>query len=936
MKSQVRSFRGALAFVAVALVTLAGAGPAQAAFGVRAFDGQVSANPAGDPYTQAGGHPYEAWSQIDFSGHIDPSLGFELPDADARTIRVDLPAGLVGNPSAVQKCTRTDFFSPDPEHAPDGTACPLESQVGMTYIELVQGVKLVSAVWNLTPSPGSPATFGLVITGIRILANASVRTGGDYGITLTFPEINQGVPILSTKFTLWGNPPESSHDFQRCSTPDGFVDPPQCTGNPGDAVRGPNSVVDVNSEPFITNPTACTAAGVGLPTNLTVSSWQNPGVFATGQFISHLPPAIPAPPASWGPPQGPTGCEALPFAPEMTVAPTSREAGAPTGLDVTLKLPQDGLRDPHGLATAHLKRATVTLPEGMALNPAVAEGLSSCLPSQIALNSEAPSACPDSSRIGSVAVKTPLLERELEGGIYLAKQRDNPFGSLLAIYVLAEDEQSGVTIKLAGEVSPDPASGRLVTTFDDNPQLPFETFRLRFNGGQRAPLVNPPNCGTYTTHAALSSWSRPGQEVGSDSSFVISAGCGRASGFTPGFEAGTSNPVAGADSAFSLRVTRSEGQANLARIEATLPEGLLAKLAGVPVCADAAAASGACPAASQVGTATVATGAGPNPVFVPQAGKEPTGVYLAGSYRGAPYSLVVKVPAQAGPFDLGTVTVRNALRVDPVTTQVSTSSDPLPQILEGIPLGYRDVRIEINRPEFTRNPTSCALMQVSSVLAAASGATAKPASRFQVEGCASLDLKPKLAFRFSGAPTRRGGHPKLTATLTTGKEEANLRQVRVTLPKTEFLENAHIRTVCTRVQYAASKCPAKSVYGYARAWTPLLDKPLEGPVYLRSSSHTLPDLVASLDGQIHVDLAGRIDSVRKRIRNTFETVPDAPVTKFVLTMQGGGKGLLSNNTNLCKAKPRAHVEFDGQNGKLHETDPLVTVAGCRGGKGKRK
>jgi hypothetical protein len=285
-------------------------------------------------------------------------------------------------------------------------------------------------------------------------------------------------------------------------------------------------------------------------------------------------------------------------------------------------------------------------------------------------------------------------------------------------------------------------------------------------------------------------------------------------------------------------------------------------------------------------------------------------------------------PAVAGPFDLGNVVVRAALQVDPETAQITAVSDPLPTILHGIPLDLRNVRISINRHEFTLNPTSCDPMSVDSALTSAGGATAHTASRFQAADCASLGLAPKLAFKFSGAPTRRGGHPKLTATLTTKRGDANLGRVQVTLPKTEYLENAHIRTVCTRVQYAADQCPEKSIYGYARAWTPLLDQPLEGPVYLRSSDHKLPDLVASLDGQIHIDLDGRINSFHRRIRNTFDVVPDAPVSKFVLTMQGGRKGLLVNNTDLCKAKPRAGVEFNGQNGTVADINPLVKVGGC--------
>jgi hypothetical protein len=354
---------------------------------------------------------------------------------------------------------------------------------------------------------------------------------------------------------------------------------------------------------------------------------------------------------------------------------------------------------------------------------------------------------------------------------------------------------------------------------------------------------------------------------------------------------------------------------------------VLAKLAAVPLCGEAQAASGDCPAATQVGTATVGVGAGTSPLYVPQPGKAATAVYLAGPYKAAPYSLVVKVPAQAGPFDLGTVTVRNAISVDPVTAQVSVQSDPLPQIFAGIPLAYRDVRVNVDRNDFTLNPTSCDPKAVKGTIASSTGKGANVSSRFQVAGCERLAFKPSLKLKVTG-PTKRGSYPKLRAELKAPAGQANIGKVSVALPHSEFLAQEHIKTICTRVQYSANggggkACPKGSVYGWARAFTPLLDKPLEGPVYLRSSSNPLPDLVASLDGQIHIDLAGRIDSVNGGIRNSFEGVPDAPVTKFVLTMQGGKKSLLVNSRNLCATKNKATVKMDGQNGKVHDFRPLV-------------
>jgi hypothetical protein len=511
------------------------------------------------------------------------------------------------------------------------------------------------------------------------------------------------------------------------------------------------------------------------------------------------------------------------------------------------------------------------------------------------------------------------------------------------MYMVAEGP--GTVIKLPGKVELD-AEGNLTTTFEENPQLPFSKLTLHLKGGPRAALRNPEGCGTHTASAGFTPWARPNEVVSRSSSFQITS-CG-GSGFDPRLQAGTENPVAGAFSPFVLRLSRDSGTEELGGLRATLPEGLLAKLAGIPYCPEAALgtvsagagtgtaeeAASSCPAASQVGRVTVGAGAGPSPFFT-HSGR----AYLAGPYKGAPLSLAVITPAVAGPFDLGSVLTRNALQIDPETTRATAVSDPLPQVLHGIPLDLRDVRVELDRPGFTLNPTSCEEMAVEAELTSVEGTTAKRSQRFQVGDCASLGFKPRLSLSLLGG-TKRSDYPALKAVLRARPGDANIGGATVTLPRTELLENAHIRNPCTRVQYNAgagsgAECPKGSVYGYAKAWSPLLDQPLQGPVYLRSNGgeRELPDLVASLDGQIHVDLLGYIDSIDERLRSRFVTVPDAPVSKFVLRMQGGKKGLLANNTNLCRAKPRASVRFSGQNGKDANSTPPVKV---RCGKGKPK
>ncbi|HEV2858583.1 MAG TPA: hypothetical protein VGW80_09300 [Solirubrobacterales bacterium] len=856
------------------------------------------------PTPQAGGHPFVY--RLGFALNTKPSpfpeggdfgLGPEpIPDGTLKDVRVELPPGVAGRPQAIPQCTTADFTPP----GFGGLAhCPTASQVGIADLDLGLSAGWHSRakipIYNLVPPEGVVARIGFVPT-VPVVVDFKVRTGDDYGVTAIVRNTSQGVNFYSSIMDLWGVPADPRHDAERY-LPGAFV--------PGDA-NGSPLTAGMNPTPFMDLPTRC---GVPMKTHMEVDSWEE-----AGNFLSYETPPLEM-----------SGCDRLQFAPSVEIHPDSAKAGSPAGLGVGIEIPQSS--SPDAVITPPLKKAEVALPEGVTVNASSAAGLASCSPEQIGLDEESVPSCPNESKLGSVEIETPLLNHTLEGSLYLATQGSNPFHSLLAFYLVVVDPDTGLVIKLPGKVEPDPRTGRLITTFDDNPQLAVESVHLQFRGGSNAPLALPSACGIHAAHAKLSDWAHPDVVVPSNPSFSVNDGCEAASRFAPALDGGTVNPSAGKSSPFVFRVTRGDGEQNLGRIDANLPEGLLAKLAGVPVCGDAESAAADCLPDSQIGKATVGVGAGPNPLFLPEAGKAPTAAYLAGPYKGAPYSLVVEVPAQAGPFDLGTVVVRSAIHIDPVTTRVSVDSDPLPQILEGIPIAYREVRVEIDRRGFMRNPTSCEPMEVSSTIVSAQGTSASPTARFQAADCARLGFKPKLSLVLGGR-THRSAHPRLKAVLKMPKGEANIDEAVVTLPRTEFLENAHIRTICTRVQYAAHNCPRGSIYGYAKAWTPLLDKRLQGPVYLRSSNHTLPDLVASLDGQIHVDLAGRIDSVNQRLRTTFWAVPDAPVSKFVLTMKGGDKGLLVNNTELCKAKPRARAQFTGQNGKSRTLSPLVKI-GCR-------
>ena len=917
-----RSFLFAAMFAALGLLFLATT-PAQAEFGIANFSGSVTAGPApgpgepAPPETQAGAHPYAASTTIGFNQHSTPSG--PVPDEDVKTIEVDLPPGFLGDPTALPRCARSEFAGTELRNplVPD---CPVATQVGTVRVQATSGIDFQVPVFNLKAPAGKPAQFGFQIFTFQVFADATVRPG-DHGVTVVFRNVNQTLGLRESKFTLWGNPASSIHDEQRDQT---CIFEIFCEGGGFSA--------GVAEDAFLTNPMDCSAGP--LTTSVRANSWQHPEVWKEASFDTDFTQEPPLPMAV-------TGCDLLKMPIEMSAAPTTGSADSPSGLAVTLEVPQD--QSPTGLATAELKRAEVTLPEGVTVNAASAGGLGACSESQIGLDDTDPADCPPNSRIGSVTIESPLLDETMDGSVYLAEQGNNPLHSLLGLYLVAEAQ--GVTIKLAGKVSPDPQTGRLTTTFDDNPQLPFSRLDLRFKGGGRAPLATPPSCGTYQAEGRISPWSAvepdnptAAETVSPVATFEVGSGPGGGpcpSGtFTAGLSAGVTNPLAGMASPFVLSAFRPDGTQRMGALEVSLPKGVLASLRGIPYCPEGSLAgvssaegSGAselatpsCPAASRLGSVSVGAGVGSNPFYVSTGS-----AYLAGPYKGAPLSIAFVTPAIAGPFDLGTVLVRAALRIDPVTAQATAVSDPLPTILHGIPLNLRDVRVNLDRRDFTLNPTSCAEQAVTGSAISTAGATAPLSDRFQVAGCGDLGFKPKLSLSLSG-PTRRSAHPSLKAVLKMPKGNANIGKAVVTLPETEFLENAHIRTICTRVQYAADQCPKGSIYGYAKAWTPLLDEPLQGPVYLRSSNHKLPDLVADLNGQIEIDLAGRIDSPKGRLRNTFWAVPDAPVSKFVLTMQGGKKGLLVNNTELCRKKPRAKAEFTGQNGKVQTLNPLVKTS----------
>jgi hypothetical protein len=948
-------------------VLVSSATPAFAFFpGERGFRAPI-VNDDGAPTTLAGSHPYQSIVDLHFPT-VAPG-GFFTSAGHLRDVTVDLPRGMVADPAATPvRCTESQLVSEFP-------GCPDASQVGTVSITtFASGLTPKAApLYNMVPPPGSPAAFGFDALGVGIFPHitASIRTESDYGASGVSRDIlARGLnPILDVSVELWGDPSAGAHDAVRGA----------CLGS-----GLPTCPTKPQPEAFLTMPGDCPGAPKQFAAR--ADSWEEPFPESPWQEADYSAADLEGNGVTMA------GCDQLSFEPTISVQPSTNVADSPSGLDVDVHQPQDF--DLGGRATAQLRDASVTLPPGMVVNPSQAGGLESCGPNQIGLltpvgepeahfKAEA-SSCPNASRLGSVEATSPLLAQydetgtqvqrdpetgkvipePLHGSVFLAQPFENPFHSLLALYLTVEDPRTGIFAKLPARVEPDPVTGQLTTRVEDSPELPIEDVRIHLFGGDRAPLITPIGCGVHTTTTDFVPWSKnesEGADAHPSDAFETTTApgggaCPASEAGAPnqlGFDAGTLSPKAGAYSPFVLKLSREDGTQRLAKVDTVLPPGLSGKLAGVAECSDAQIAAAeargnpqegrlerehpSCPEASKVGDVVVGAGAGPNPFYT-------TGsAYLAGPYKGAPLSLAVITPAVAGPFDLGTVVVRIALQVDPSTAQIHALSDPLPQILDGIPLDVRSVALKMERPEFTLNPTSCDPMAIAGTATSVPGLAAPLSQPFQVGECNALGFKPKLKLAFKGG-TRRTKHPALKSLLTfpKGGPFANIGHAVVTLPHSEIIDQAHVGNPCTRPQFAADACPKISILGRAKAWTPLLDAPLEGKVYFRSNGgvRELPDIVVDLRGQIHVELIGVVDTANPnrnaRIRTTFIQVPDAPVSRFQLELKGGKEGLLVNSENLCATPQRAIVQLTGQNNAAFDTQPKVAnQCGKKKPKGKR-
>ena len=887
-----------------ALLATVGATPALANFSVTSFSNRVI-NSDSTPDTQAGSHPFEMVTSIGLSQQASGA-----PTENVKDVAVGLPTGLIGNPNATPRCPVT-LLNTD--------TCPPASQVGVLTITLNIGggdSPINEPLYNVVPPAGMPAEFGANILLVNSYLDVSVRTGSDYGLTTTSSNLSTLLPLVGITATLWGVPADSSHDAVR--TCPNFVSPCPSTGA---------------QTPLLTLPTSCTAE---LKSTLSADSWQTPGAFSSASSDA----------------AGTTGCDKLSFNPSLAAQPDTTVADSPSGLSVDLHVPQ-AADTPTSLATPDVKNASVTLPQGFSLSPSAADGLQACSEAQFGLNNASEPTCPNASKIGTAEIDSPINADPLTGGIWLAQQNANPFGSTFAIYVATEAD--GVLIKLAGNVQTNPVTGQITTTFTNSPQLPFSDFKLNFFGGARATFASPEGCGSFKTTSDVTPYSSPasGADATPSDSFSINSGC--VSGFAPTLTAGTVSSQAGSFSPFELSFSRSDTDQDLSGLTVSLPPGVSAKLAGIPQCSTADIAEAlepgrpgaqeelvnSCPASTQVGTVETAAGPGTDPFFL--SGK----VYLTGPFDGAPFGLVEIVPAVAGPLDLGVVVVRQALNIDPTDAHVTVTSQPLPTILDGVPLRLRRVDVDLNRAGFTVNPTSCNPMSINAAFTSTNGATANDSTRFQAAGCSSLAFTPKLKLGLSGkGKTKSGDHPTLTANLTQKAGQANIKSAKVTLPLSLALDPNNSRHVCAfataqAVHGGAVGCPSSTIVGKATAKTSLLSSPLSGKIYLvqgiRTNAQgqqikTLPSLLLPLRGAVALDLRAQTSVSKGKLVTTFPTVPDIPVSSFKLTINGGKKGLLvitGRGRSICGKAQKSAATLNAQSGK-QEKSSIKMATPCKG------
>jgi len=907
-------------------------------FGVQDFS-MAAFGTSGMGDSQAGDHPNAITTSFDLASDFIAEGNEEqayAPVQDPKTLTVELPLGLIGDPLATPRCPEAQL-----EGSLSGHGCPADTRVGtivvntqggVTYSDQTEQQETVSDIYNMVPEAGFPAEFGFRFVSADVLMFVRVvpTSTGDR-VLITAPDLAHagglGFKIDGATLTFFGDPAKDN----------GGTD---------------------TSAAFLTNPTSCASGGEPLTARIEVSSWVNPQATVAKEVPVYA---------------GITGCEALQFAPTFGLTPETTQADEPSGYNVAVGIPQAPNVAPN-LATAELKSATVKLPAGIVLSPGAADGLLGCKergPEGIELGNNdtlgpevqegeelgsdglphaARGHCPAASRLGEVKVETPLLPpHTLTGHLYLAQpqcgseaqpactEASATNGELFGLYLEVEGQSEGhgdgVIIKQKGSVSANPTTGQLSATFKEDPQLPFSELKIRLNGGQRAPLANPQTCGTATTTSELEPWSAP--ESGPNatpSSFFDVTGCANPMAFSPGFSAGTVQTLAGGFTPFTMTLTRKDGEQDLAGVSLTMPPGVAGLVSKVPLCPEPQASLGTCPEASKIGTVNAAAGAGSEPLWLYGP------VYLTGPYKGAPFGLSVVVPAVAGPFNLGNVIERAAINLDPHTAQVTVTSDPLPQIRDGVPFRLKTVNVTVDRPEFMFNPTNCSQLHLTGTVSGdmpdgSAGATAPVSTPFAVAGCKNLPFKPSFSALTHANPSRNGG-AYLHVVVQSGAGQANVGSVKVQLPKSLPARLSTLKLACTEAQFAADPagCPAGSKVGSATAYTPVLPVALTGPAYFVSHGGAkFPELVLVLQGDgVTMDLAGETFISSKGITSsTFRSVPDVPITRFDLVLPAGAHSALAGNGSFCTGTMYMPTQIKGQNGAVVKQSTKIAVTGCK-------
>jgi len=950
--------------------------------------------------TQAGGHPYELAATVDLNTVVrdTPEGKVEATSVqDLRDVIVDLPLGVVGSALSAPTCTLHELTAEGEKDELGTSGCPEGTIVGRIEDFPESALNIDSPLYNLVPEYGFAAQFGF----IDLLGNSHVLdvniapTPAGYILRLSGHELPQ-VALTGLTIDVYGDP--AARDGSRAQMPE-----------------------DV---PTFTNPVDCT--GEALKTTIYMDSWQNPAHFNPEGTPVDLEEGTWAKATYESPPV--TGCADLGelFKPEIEAGTEQPEADSPTGLDVDVKIPQQEGMGASGTGTPPLKEAIVSLPEGLTIDPSTANGLQACSESQIGYLGKSPDPsgeyenftgtapeCPQASKLGTVQMETPMLPREackgearsllecakeepagsrtfperegtlLQGSIYLARQDENPFGSMFALYIVIDDPQTGTLLKLPAEVRADPGTGRLTIALEDAPQFPVSDLRLHFFGGSKALLSTPGTCGRYAVSSTLTPWSAPesGPPASASSSFEVSqaAGggtCASSTPFAPAFEAGTFGNQAGAYSSFALRVSRQDSEQDLAALQVRLPVGVLANLAEVPPCPEVPAEEGTCAEASRIGTATIAAGAGADPLYLPGSEAPSDPIYLTGPYNGArgctvgesgcaPFGLAIKVPAIAGPFNLGTVPIRARVSVNPGTGQLEIDTDPIPQILGGVPLQIKKISLTIDRPSFIFNSTGCSQSSVTGTVTSAQGATAPISNRFQAANCASLKFAPKLTAGTGANGEFQGHGASLHVAITAGTSssgssstsQANMRALKLDLPQRLPARLATIQRACPESTFEANPaaCPKASVVGLASVQTSILSGTMTGPAYLvaKSGSDTsrpgesktekeeaaFPDLVLVPQAQgVRIDLTGALFVSSKNITSVaFRSLPDVPIRRLDLYLPEGKSSILAASSGLCTKRPLTmFTAIDGQNGARLKPTVKVGVEGCRKAKRPKK